>query len=159
MQDQLPSVQDKYNRRIQHFYKSISEPTLFIRYINDKPGADNISKELDWIEKNYSSILELLKSFNVQNDILFIANDGVTSQKFKIYNVPKDAGDNVARSPLTKTPALQELFQNIDFPEKQRNIERYLQKEQQKKKSRVIKKLPALFKKFFCKEYVHTELY
>ena len=159
LQDQLPSVQDKYNRRIQRFYKSITEPTLFIRYINDKPNADNTSKELHWIEENYDSVIALLKSFNAQNDILFIANDGVTSQKIKIYNVPKDDGDSVARSPLTKTPALQEIFYNIDLPEKQLNIERYLQKQQSKRKSRLKKKLFTLLKKLFHKEYVHTQLY
>lgn len=159
LQDQLPSVQNKYNRRIQRFYKSITEPTLFIRYINDKPNAGNTSKELHWIEENYDSVIALLKSFNDQNEILFIANDGVTSQKFKIYNVQKDDGDSVARSPLTKDPALQEFFNNIDFPEKQLNIERYLQKQQQKKKSQAKKKLFSLLTKLFHKEYVHTQLY
>ncbi len=157
--DQLPSVKYKYNRRIERFYKSITEPTLFIRYINDKPGADNIAKELDWIEKNYDSVITLLKSFHPQNDILFIANDGLASQKFKIYTVPKDDGDSVARSPFTKSPELQEFFNNIDFPEKQRNIERYLQKQQQKRKSQLKKKLVSLLKKLFHKEYVHSQLY
>lgn len=159
LDDQLPAIQNKYNRRIQRFYKSISEPTLFIRYINDKAIADNTSKELLWIEENYDSILSLLKSFNDQNDILFIANDGVSSQKFKIYNVKKDDGDNVARSPLTKDPALQKFFTAIDFPERQLNIERYLQKQQQKKKSKTKKKLISLLKKIFCKEYKHSQVY
>lgn len=159
LQDQLPSVQNKYNRRIQRFYKSITEPTLFIRYINDKPNTDGTSTELLWIEENYDSIMALLKSFHDQNDILFIANDGVTSQKIKIYNVPKDDGDSVARSPLTKTPALQEIFYNIDFPEKQLNIERYQQKQLQKKKARLKTKLFTLLKKIFRKEYIHTQLY
>lgn len=157
--DQLPSVNDKYHRRIERFYKSITEPTLFIRYINDKPGDDNVSKELRWIEDNYDTILSLLKSFHNQNDILFIANDGVTSQKIKLYHVPKDAGDTVARSPLTKTPDLQEFFHNIDFPDRPLNIERYQQKQEQKKKVRFKKKFTSLLNKLFRREYVHTQLY
>lgn len=33
--------------------------------------------ELEWIEKNQDHILSLLKSFNKDNDIIYIANDGV----------------------------------------------------------------------------------
>jgi len=159
LQDQLPSVQNKYNRRIQRFYNSITEPTLFIRYIKDKPNTDGVSEELHWIEDHYDAIIALLKSFNDQNDILFIANDGITSPKFKIYNVPKDDGDIVARSPLTRTPALQEIFCNVDFPDKHLNIERYLQKQHQKKKTQLRNKIFTLTEKLFRKKYVHTQLY
>ena len=47
--DQLEQVQRKYNRRIDRFYKSIQEPTLFIRYISDEELVDGRSKELCWI--------------------------------------------------------------------------------------------------------------
>lgn len=159
LQSQLPSVQDKYNRRIQRFYKSITEPTLFIRYISDEQKTDNTSKELLWIEENYDSILATLKSFNEKNDILFIANDGISSSKFKIYNVPKDDNDVVARNPFSKNPSLAEFFHNIDIPERQKNIERYEHKQQQKKKTQIKRKLITLFKKVFQKEYIHTKQY
>ena len=53
--------------------------------------------ELLWIEDKIDFILRFLKSFNVNNDIVFIANEGFTSNKIKIYNVPIDAGDVVCR--------------------------------------------------------------
>lgn len=159
LDDQLPSVQAKYCRRIERFYKSITEPTLFIRYINNSQKSGSRSKEIQWIEENYDSVLALLKSFNNENDILFIANDGVTSEKIKLYNVPKDENDTVARSPFDKNRELSDFFNNIDFPEKQHNINRYLQKQKQKKKSHFKKKLLGIRKKVFYKEYVHSQLY
>jgi len=159
LQDQLQNVQEKYNRRIQRFYQSITEPTLFIRYISDVPKSCSGVNEVLWIEKNYASIIALLKSFNEQNDILFIANDGVTSQKIKIYNVPKDDGDVVARKPFSKNCSLEEFFNNVDLPERERNIERYLAKQQLKRRSKIKRKISSSFKKFFKKEYIHNQLY
>ncbi len=159
LQEQLPSVQEKYNRRIQRFYKSITEPTLFIRYIADTPMINNISKELLWIEENYDSILALLKSFHPSNDILFIANEGITSNIIKIHNVPKDDNDVVARFPFSKNPFLSDFFSSIDFPEKNANIERYKRKQQMKKNTRFKKKLFSLFYKLFYKEYIHQQQY
>lgn len=159
LQEQLPAVQDKYNRRIRRFYDTIAEPTLFIRYISDIPGSCNGSDEIQWIEENYAFIISLLKSFNEQNDILFIANDGVSSQTVKIYNVPKDDGDVVARNPFEKNPSLEAIFRTAELPERQSNIERYLLKQKQKKKANFAKKISALLKKLFRKEYIHHQLY
>jgi len=71
----------------------------------------------------------------------------------------EDDGDIVARSPLTRTPALQEIFCNVDFPDKHLNIERYLQKQHQKKKTQIKNKIFTLTEKLFRKKYVHTQLF
>ena len=155
LKQQLPDVQAKYIRRINRFHESIKSPTLFIRYISDESKIEGKSKELIWIEDNYDYIIALLKSFNSNNDILFIANEGVTSDKIKIYNVNKDENDTVARQPFSKNTILFEKFNSIEVPNKENNIKRY------KKKygiiSKVRKKLNASVKKMFMKEYVHEK--
>ena len=155
LKQQLPNVKAKYIRRITRFYESVKRPTLFVRYISDECKIEGKSKELIWIEDNYDYIIALLKSFNSNNDILFIANEGVTSDKIKIYNVNKDENDTVARHPFSKNTFLFEKFNSIDFPNKKNNIKRY------KKKygiiSKIQKKINALLKKMFMKAYAHEK--
>lgn len=158
---QLPEVQKKFERRIERFYKTIAEPTLFIRYISDEKMVDGVSEELIWIENNYDYILRVLKMFNEENDIMFIANDGVVSEKIKIYHVAKDENDNVARSPFDKNEELSEMFSQIDTPEKGINLEIYAQK--QKRKNNIVGKVQRgivfYLKKIFLKEYIHEKEY
>ena len=153
LKKQLPVVQSKYARRINRFYKTIQEPTLFIRYISSKQNEEGKSKELVWIEENYDRIISLLKSFNKDNDILFIANEDVTSEMLTIYNVEKDENDSVARQPFCKSPVLFEMFSSIDFPNKEANIARYNKK--YSKINKVPRKIKAILKKIFLKEYIH----
>lgn len=157
--EQLPKVKEKYNRRISRFYKSIAEPTLFIRYISDEIISDGKSEELTWIEKNYDQILALIKSFNKENDILFIANEGVCSEKFVIYNVQKDENDVVARNPIHKNALLFDKFSNIDFPDKQANINRYIKKQNKSIYNRIKRKIVSGIKRVFFKEYTHESQY
>lgn len=67
---QLESVKIKYERRIRRFYQNIHEPTFFIRYIS----AENCLKESEWLQENYKELLRLLKSYNRENELLFVAN-------------------------------------------------------------------------------------
>ena len=152
--EQLPQVEAKYRRRIDRFYESIKEPTLFIRYISDEEKVDGKSRELLWIEENYERVMELIRSYNEENDILFIGNNGVTSEKFHIYNVEKDNGDAVARSPLFKSAELHKLFSGVDFPDREQNLARY--RKHHKPLHRYTSKIRSLFKKYFLKEYIHT---
>lgn len=161
LKKQLPKVQEKYTRRINRFFKSITEPTLFIRYISDVETIEGVSKELIYIEKNYDCILKTLKSFNENNDILFIANEGVLSEKLTIYNVKKDENDLVARNPISQNPFLFNKFTSIDLEYKEENIGRYIKKEREKKyiHNRIKRKMKSLFKKIFLKEYIHDKQY
>lgn len=83
---QLESVKIKYERRIRRFYQNIHEPTLFIRYIS----AENCQKENEWLQENYKELLKLLKAYNGENELLFIANSdlllvGVGGRGYQIY--------------------------------------------------------------------------
>lgn len=157
LEKQLPEVQSKYNRRINRFYEAIKNKTLFIRYISDEEKIEGKSKELIWIENNYDHIIRILKSFNNDNDILFIANYGVTSEKIKIYNVEKDENDVVARYPFSKNTDLFEKFISINFPDKEQNIKRY--KKKRSIVNRILRKIKGLLKKLFLKEYIHEKQY
>ena len=85
---QLDAVAAKYKRRIDRFYENISHPTLFIRYIsNETVNQDGKSEELDFIEHHYDDIVSLLKSFNGENEIIFLANREVESEMIDIYHV------------------------------------------------------------------------
>ncbi len=112
--DQLPAVQDKYERRIRHFYQVTAEPTLFFRYMDDRILDDEGTvHELRYVEDNYDHIMAVLKDLNPENELVLIANDNVKSEKLKIYGVEKDKGDVVARVPREKNKELGELLASL----------------------------------------------
>lgn len=157
LEKQLVTVKEKYNRRISRFFSNIKEPTLFIRYISSENGDD----ELKYIEKNYDNILKILRQYNQSNDICFIADTTLYSDKIKIYYVERDEKDNVARRPFDKNKELYNLFNSFDFLEKEKNLLVY-EKKQAKEKSffyRCKRKIINNFKKIFYKEYIHCKQY
>ncbi len=121
---QLPEVEEKYKRRINRFYESISEPTLFIRYINDEERSPVDGKAMDirWIEENYNYLMAFLQAYNKKNGILFVANKGVESDLVRIYTVDKDDNDSVARHFLDKNAELRSFFDNQEFPKREENL-------------------------------------
>lgn len=159
LKEQLPLVQEKYLRRIERFYVSICEPTLFIRYISDEQPENGSSKELLWIEEHYDEIIALLKSFNEKNEILFIANEGIKSSIIEIQYVQKDKNDSVNRRPIVSTPSLLQLFNSFEYTQKEVNLLRYKKKRACRTIFKIKKKTAAYFQKFFMHEYVHGHQY
>lgn len=72
---QIESVRTKYDRRINRFYRDIVTPTLFIRYCQTE-------EEVYYVLKNCNEIKLLLKSFNCDNDILFVVPNAGGGQNF-----------------------------------------------------------------------------
>lgn len=159
LNEQLSLVKEKYCRRIKRFYESISEPTLFVRYISDEQLVNGFSKELLWIEENYEDIIALLKSFNEDNEILFIANEGLQSSKFEIYHVKKDKNDVVNRKPIVSTPFLMERFNSFEFANRKENLLRYKKKKMTGMVFKIKKKIVSFFQKIFMREYTHENQY
>lgn len=151
--EQLGEVRGKFDRRIRRFFSAIHEPTLFIRYISDEQQTDGVSDELRWIEENYDRIIKLLKSYNSENDILYIANNGVVSEKIKIYHVEKDKNDTVARYPFRKNAELNDYFSKLDHPAKEQNLKVYAKKARKKLISKIEKKLLSRIKRIYRKQY------
>lgn len=155
LESQLPKVKERYKRRIERFYKVITNPTLFIRYISSANQEEGKSLELDEIERDYEKILKLLKKFNSQNEIVFIANSDISSNKIKIFNVEKDKEDSVARMPFEKNAELRNYFDGIEFEGKEENISRFLRKSKRNKVKNLFDKINRKRKELFCKEYIH----
>lgn len=129
LEAQYDKVMEKYHRRIDRLLNAIESPTLFIRYISsevlDESGK---SKELSWIEQSYSFIMNVLKHYNSENEIVFIGDETVISDEIKIYHVPCDKGDKVSRSPITNNDELYPLLLSVEFPDREANIRRYKSK-------------------------------
>lgn len=161
LEKQLPSVQEKYNRRINRFYHDICQPTLFIRYISDEKKENNRSAELQWIENNYEEIMRIIKSYNPNNAIIWIANEGVTSDIIDVYHVIPDDNDIVARKPFQKNNQLMTLFDSLPYDKKEENLRRFYAKTNSKNGIfyKFRKKIGQKRKMMFCKEYVHNKQY
>lgn len=130
LKEQMPAVREKYKRRIARFYESIKQPTLFFRYIYYKPSAGQ--SELSWIEDNIDHIRKSLRTFNADNDIIFIANEGLQSKKIKLYTVPHNApiakGEVVCRQFVNYNKALKSLLENIECENKEENLKFFWKK-------------------------------
>ena len=159
LKKQLSLVKEKYSRRIKRFYESISEPTLFVRYISDEQLVNGSSKELLWIEEHYDEIISLLKSFNENNEILFIANEGNQSSKIEIYHVKKDENDVVNRRPIVSTPCLMERFNSFELVNRSENLLRYKKKKLSRSVFKIKKKTVSFLQKTFMSEYTHENQY
>lgn len=70
----------------------------------------------------------MLKSFCKYNDIVFVGNMGLTSEKIGIYSVIKDKNDSVARMFLLKNLELNTMIESIPNENKERNLELYKRK-------------------------------
>lgn len=164
---QYNSVKLRYDRRIARFLLAITDPTLFIRYISSEDvNEEGKSLELVWIEENMEYIFEVVKRYNHDNSIMFIGDESVKSDIIKVYNVPKDLDANAARSPLTKNEGLLDAFSTAIFPERQNNINRYLKKENERKKKEelgskqtIIERICDRVKRTILKEYLHYITY
>lgn len=162
LKKQLKKVEAKYSRRINRFYKEISKPTLFIRYISDlKKDEKGKFIELEWIENNIEYIKNVLKKFNPKNEIIFVANDCIKSDKIKIYNVQPDENDLVARLFFEKNEELKKLFESFEFDKKDHNLEMFRIKNEKKKSpfKKLYKKVISKLEHMFLHEYVHSVQY
>lgn len=162
LEKQLSKINAKYKRRAERFLKIIKSPTLFIRYISDEiKNESGKSIELSWIEEHYNEINHCIKSFNECNEIMFIANDGVTSDIVTIHNVKPDENDKVARKWVSKNEYLQNFFASFEYSEKQKNLLRFYKKEKKRKNffRRAFKKFLRLSKEKLLKEYIYKKQY
>lgn len=162
LDNQYEDVKIKYCRRINRFLQAIKNPTLFVRYISIEE-IDNNSKsvELKWIESNFERMMSVLRRYNPENDIVFIGDETVKSDRIKVYMVKRDEGDVVSRLPIINNQELYPLLSSVEFPGKEENIERYNRKIQIRKSFfyRLKRRAVGLFSRYFLKTYKHTKTY
>lgn len=154
LEEQIEKVKEKYLRRIKRFKKNIEHSTLFIRYIKDQEEAFKI-------ENNHSYIKKLLKSFNPENEIIFIVNNGVCLRGIEAYFVDKDDGDSVARSFLEVNKELKNYLCSDIYGEEKRvdNIKNYRKKKRIKKLMKYPKKIERILNKKFLRSKKHSKVY
>ena len=159
LKEQYKNVQFKYSRRINRFYKTICEPTIFIRYISPKCDADGKNIEINYLEKNLSKIIALIKSFNDNNEIIFISDLQCISSKINIYKVPIDENDTVCRTPIITNKELSSrLLSLADNSKRSKNLSRYKKKQAKRRILKPFKKIKAGLFKIFLQEYVHDKV-
>lgn len=160
LENQIDEVREKYKRRIERFYRIISEPTMFIRYIKNTKTESGENKELIYIEENYEYILKIIKLYNSNNDIIFIANNEVKSHIIKIYNVEKDKNDVVSRAFLEKNDELKILLCECDYERRDDNLRIYRRKKRKDNRRKILKRLKKkLNNKEAKEEYLHSRQY
>ena len=161
LSEKYNQVNEKYIRRIKRFYNEIKKPTLFIRYIsNSEKDKNGKSIELDYIEKNYDSIIQCLKKSNQKNEIIFIANNEVISNNIKIFHVTANKKIMYAKCPILKCDELFPLLNNVNHLNKEKNIKRYKKKFLNRFFKRIIKnKITRQIDNKFFKHYIHDKTY
>lgn len=160
LDSQLDIIREKHRRRIKRFYEAITEPTLFIRYISDETiDKTGKSKELIYIEENIDDILGIFKRYNSENDIIWIANQGVISDVIKIYHVIHDENDTCCRKPFDNNAELYQYFKNVECSSKKENLQRHKNKQKKKNRhfTRICKKVTDKVDSLLKKEYVHAK--
>jgi len=132
---------------------------LFIRYISSQ-------NECDYISFNSEKIRNLLKSFNINNEIIFVCNENYDVKDLNIFKVKKDENDRVARKFIDQNDSLKKYLLSGIFDEEKRktNLKIYSLKQREKEKKK--KPIILLFQKILRfihnplrTEYLHKNIY
>lgn len=154
---QIENVQEKYSRRIERFYKSIKQPTLFIRYTNKQEEAGFFKNHIEEQRKFF-------KQFCSDNEFIVVANKGLDAGDNEwVFYVEADENDTVARRFVCKNSELEKILTDekiYDREKRAANLEYYNVKEQDKNsfnsklERRLDKYLGPIRKKYFHKNQI-----
>jgi len=143
--DQIDTVVEKYQRRVSHFLKDITEPTLFVYYLFDQDDAY-------WIDTHMEYIMETIRLYNIENDIVFIADPSI-HMNTKCFYVVNDKDTDIAYDFTKKNKELLTFLNNLPYPKEKResNIRFYkkglFKKTIHKNVNRVLRRYWALTKR------------
>ncbi len=156
LEEQLDSVKSKYYRRILRFYNAVSEPTLFIRYVNQPCEAEF------WID-NYESQLKMLKSFCEENELILIASTKTKLEENEYtFCVENDENSTVSQEFCSKNKRLADLLCSEEIYDQQKRSENLKifeakQKKKQEKENKIINKIKRKIKTN-KKPYIHNKV-
>lgn len=160
LKSQIADVQKKYNRRIERFFENITEPTLFIRYMWDYD-------ELVYVSSHYAEIEKMIKSYNVNNEIVFIthdkANDIDVSTIKLLFFIEKDDDCELNEKPISSNEDLYSFLSTVEYSKREDNLrfneQKALQKQAESKK--IISKINKKYRKIILskkKKYIHDKI-
>lgn len=150
---QIKAISQKYQRRIQRFLQDISEPTLFIRFVES-------IEECEYLVQNHSNISRMITEPCAENEIIFI------SQYQQIMQIPgsylfsnaADYADTVVH-PICDCVLLKEYLQSVPYDKREINAEyRRLQWRKKARRGKYQKRLDSIIEKFF-NDYLHNNTY
>ena len=153
LKNQIQYVSEKYQRRIERFYKSISYPTLFIRYIMT-------DEDLEYISKNQREILAFLKTYNQNNEILYCSFIEDCNERIKnCYYVSKDEGNWYSKNPISGNKKLSEYLLNLDVYDTEKNLKFAKENAIQKTSIGFCPTIEQWARRFFKKPYKHNKMH
>ena len=111
LDEQYREVSVKYARRVERFRRAIQQRTLFVRYIVNL-------EEHAYLDKNMAEVMFILRESNPLNDLVLLGNDDLPSKcgGRRVFTVPVDANDDVARSFLRKNGELSRRMVCLPYP-------------------------------------------
>jgi hypothetical protein len=117
IKDQIAGVKEKYNRRIERFYKRIEEPTLFLRYIT--------IDEIEYWYHDAKDLIKWIKGYNKENSVVLISpRNTVIDESRVVTGVIKILTDTTEnKNPLSacfirNNKPIRNFFSTIDYPVK-----------------------------------------
>ncbi len=105
LRNQWTVVSSKYERRISRFLDSITEPTLFIRYISS-------DKDAEYVNGNQGNINQTLQAYCRDNKIIYIQDINNSIKIPSSFHVVRDQGDTVCRAPVAACQELQAYLES-----------------------------------------------
>lgn len=156
LKNQIKSVQDKYERRIDRFFNNITERTLFIRYMWD-------DDELLYVSNNYAMIESMIKEYNSDNEIVFISHSDsqmIDTSKIKyIFFIDKNADEELNDLPISSNVDLYNYLLNINYKNRKSNLAFNENKKNRKKRYSIVDKIKRKYFKMVLskKKYIHDK--
>lgn len=154
LDQQINNVRKKYEKRINRFYEDIKKPTLFIRYLSSQ-------SDFEYALKNNSKIESLLKRYNKQNQILYIANNNLNNIGGLdcVFLVSPDVDKIVCNDPVSSNAELKKYFSSIkDDKIDKTSLKKYKKLEKKYTPVKVLfRKMKKIFISLFKKEYIHDK--
>ena len=102
-ESEIEMICGKYKKRAERFIRFIKEPTLFVRVVRDE-------EEVEYINENYLYADNLVKRYNSENDIIYVARKGLDllCKNVKCFTLDVDAY-------IGKTFEMRHLFDNSEI--------------------------------------------
>lgn len=139
--NQLCTIHEKYSRRIKRLFDALKSSALLIRHVTD-------NKEIEYINANSTNISLLFKSFNKNNEIIYLCNKNSAKLKEDIKCFYID--EKHLKNPLKGNKSLfHYLIDNVEVDLRSKNIaiNKYKKQRIKRFKIRIRNRLYELFKR------------